>query len=95
MEDAVHSIEQRFELRFDEVDLTKREAWSAARAGGVRFLQAPRVIVGERVDADHVVASFEKIVREVGADKAGASGDEIAAHVASRGASGMCPTRSR
>ncbi len=69
MEDAVDAVE--IERLLGEIEAAHVEA---AR---VLLLLGRVVVVGEAVDADDVVARLEQRLREVRADEAGGSGDDV------------------
>ncbi len=80
MEDARGPVHGVVEVHRAEVALDHAEARLGERAGEVRLLHPPRVVVREAVDADHLVAAREQGVDEVRSDEAGAAGDHEAGH---------------
>jgi hypothetical protein len=62
------------EIGFDELEVRPRPGLVE-----VRLLQRARIVVGEGVDAENLVASLEEGFDEVRADESGAARDEVPA----------------
>src|SRR5690606_14279109 len=73
---ALHAVEQRDRVEGGEVALDELEARVVEHPGEVRPLQAGVVVVGEGVDAAHLVAVREQALGGVAADEPGTAGDE-------------------
>ncbi len=76
MEDRRPAAQERFERRGAEVGLDELEVRALGCGGDVLFLFRARVVVGERVDADHAPAVGEQALGEMRADEPGDAGDE-------------------
>ena len=70
MVDGVDAVEQGIEVCVGEVELEHVET------GGVFALAGGVVVVGERVDADDVVACRDQRLCEMRPDEAGRAGDD-------------------
>ena len=77
--EVVHDLgafERRPEIVLREVERLESEAAVRARLADVALLGDARVVVGEAVDADHLVAVAQDALDEVRADEAGRAGDD-------------------
>ena len=74
--DHVDSGEEGVEVGLEQVLLDETEPRVGERIGDVRPLEGDVVVVGEAVDADHVVALRQEAVDEGASDESGGAGDD-------------------
>jgi hypothetical protein len=76
VEHGLRAGEQGPDVGRCQVEPVQLEAGPGQRPGQVRPLVAGRIVLGEGVDADHVVTKVEQRLGEMGADEAGGAGDD-------------------
>src|SRR5207245_2641462 len=74
--DDVRTLQRGREIGVDEVELFEREVAMALRHLEVLLLASAAVVVGEAVDADHLLAVGEQALAEVRADEPRGAGDD-------------------
>jgi len=83
VEDAGDAGEVTLQRLLGKIGLEEPEALAGPRGGHVLLLDRPRVVVAERVEANHVVALREERFGEMRSDEACTACDEVAAHAVS------------
>ena len=76
VEDPVHAVQQPAEGRILDAGFDEGEAGVCEQPCQVRFLERPRVVVGEAVDADHLGALREQPISQVRPDEPRNAGDQ-------------------
>ena len=78
MDDRLDAVQRGLERVGPQVELVEREPRPPDEAGEVPLLDLTRVVVGERVETDDVVAVGKEALADVRAEEAGDAGDEDA-----------------
>src|SRR5205807_8104827 len=74
--DDIGTLQRGGEVGVDQVELLEREVAMAPRGLKVLLLASAPVVVGEAVDADHLLAVSQQALAQVRADESGGAGDD-------------------